>query len=166
MALSGVALGIGALVLLRGTGPSAPPATPPPRTAPTDIEAPAIIAPPDELPDSQPAPTSSDMAPAAPATAAAPARPLLTVLNNSRIPTLAERAAARYRAAGWPVAVVGSFGGRIVATTVYYAPGQRSQAQAVAAQFGVPRVLPRFAGLPGRGLTIVVTRDLASGGHG
>ena len=88
-----------------------------------------------------------------------PVRPALTVLNNSRIPDLAAGAAARYRSAGWPVRLVGSFRGRIVATTVYYAAGQREQARQVAAQFGVPRVLPRFAGLPGSGLTVVVTRD-------
>ena len=37
---------------------------------------------------------------------------------------------------------------------------QRQQAREVAAAFGIPRVLPRFAGLPGSGLTVVVTRDL------
>ena len=85
------------------------------------------------------------------------------MINNSRLPDLARTAAARYRAAGWPVAEVRSMGGRIAATTVYYPPGGQDAARSLADQFGIARVLPRFAGLPGQGLTVVVTRDLAGG---
>ncbi len=95
--------------------------------------------------------------------AVVPDRPALTVINNSRLPDLARTAAARYRAAGWPVAEVRSMGGRIAATTVYYPPGGQDAARSLADQFGIARVLPRFAGLPGQGLTVVVTRDLAGG---
>jgi hypothetical protein len=100
---------------------------------------------------------------AAPAPAAAPAGPPrlpLTVLNNSRSTGLADRAAATFRAGGWPVKVTGNFRGRIRATTVYYEPGQQASARAFARRFaGIERVLPRFDGLPGRGLTVVLTRD-------
>lgn len=154
LALGGVVLGICVLVLLRGVDvpvvstadPVAPvsrPVPPPPGPAGTGVPG-AVL--------------QGALGTPAPPVAV---RPTLTVLNNSRIPRLAEQAAVRYRAAGWPVGVVGSFRGRIVATTVYYAPGGREQAREVAARFGVPRVLPRFAGLPGFGLTVVVTRDLA-----
>jgi len=92
-----------------------------------------------------------------------PAALSLTVLNNSRYGGLAARAASRFRSGGYPVGAVGNFTGRIRATTVYYAPGsarQAAAARALARRFpGVHRVLPRFAGLPGSGLTVVVTRD-------
>lgn len=153
-----MALGIGALVLVRGADPAGVQAAADrSRTAlsraAADTAPPALRPPPEEL-------TPVPPPPPAPTPPAAPVQPALTVLNNSRIPTLAQTAAGRYRAGGWPVATIGSFRGRIVATTVYYLPGQRQQAREVAAAFGIPRVLPRFAGLPGSGLTVVVTRDL------
>lgn len=101
-------------------------------------------------------------APAPPAVPAGPPRLPLTVLNNSRTTGLADRAAATFRAGGWPVSVTGNFRGRIRATTVYYEPGQEASARALARRFaGIERVLPRFDGLPGRGLTVVLTRDYA-----
>lgn len=84
------------------------------------------------------------------------------VLNNSRIDGLAARAAAEFEDGGWPVRDTGSLRGRIRATTVYYEPGQQDVARAFAERFPqVVRVLPRLTGLPGQGLTVVVTRDIA-----
>jgi hypothetical protein len=84
----------------------------------------------------------------------------LTVLNNSRRHKLAERAAARFRAAGWPIKETGNFTGRISAPTVYYEPGQLGAAERLQRMFpGLTRVLPRFEGLPGAGLTVVLTRS-------
>src|SRR5205823_4803519 len=89
----------------------------------------------------------------------------LTVLNNSVRPGLAETAAARFTAAGWKVALVGNFAGRIPTTTVYYTPGNATQlrsAEALAAEFpGIHRVMPRYAGLPPTppGLVVVLTDD-------
>ena len=51
--------------------------------------------------------------------------------------------------------------GVISQTTIYYASGQQGSAERFAKQFGIPRVLPRFRGLPGSGLTVVLTRDYA-----
>ncbi|GAC1328182.1 MAG: hypothetical protein NVSMB13_15120 [Mycobacteriales bacterium] len=82
------------------------------------------------------------------------------MLNNSRRPGLADRAASQFAAGGWTIADVGNFTGRIPVTTVYFEPGQEGAARALAAQFpAIARVLPRFAGLPGSGLTVVVTRE-------
>jgi hypothetical protein len=84
----------------------------------------------------------------------------VTVLNNSRRYHLAARAAAQLSGGGWPIAAVGNFTGRIPVSTVYYVPGQEQVAQALARQFpAVARVHPRFRGLPGSGLTLVVTRE-------
>ena len=88
-----------------------------------------------------------------------PRRPV-TVLNNSRITGLAARGAERFAAAGWPVAAVGNFRGRIPVTTVYYDPGLETAAREFAGAFdGVVRVRPRFDGLPARGVVVVLTRE-------
>ncbi len=89
-------------------------------------------------------------------------RPAVTVLNNSRITGLAARGAERITAAGWPVAKVGNFRGRIAVTTVYYDPGLEAPARALAADVeGLVRVHPRFEGLPARGVVVVLTREFA-----
>ncbi len=102
------------------------------------------------------APPASAPASAGQATAA---RLPLTVLNNSTVSGLATTAADRFRKGGWPIRTVGNVRGRFAATTVYYAPGQEASARALARQFpAITRVHPRFEGLPGTGLTVVVTR--------
>jgi hypothetical protein len=84
----------------------------------------------------------------------------LTVLNNSRRTGLAHEVAAEVGRRGWPIAQVGNFTGRIPVSTVYYPPGEEPLARLLARQFpAVQRVLPRFTGLPGHGLTLVVTRE-------
>lgn len=84
----------------------------------------------------------------------------LTVLNNSRRTGLAHRAAAQVARRGWPIALIGNFTGRIPVSTVYYVAGEEPQARLLAREFpAVQRVLPRFRGLPGHGLTLVVTRE-------
>lgn len=88
------------------------------------------------------------------------AKPAVTVLNDSRRTGLAAHVAAELRARGWPIRDTGNFRGRVAMTTAYYAAGQRSAAQELAREFPqVKRIAPRFAGLPGVGLTLVVTRD-------
>ena len=89
----------------------------------------------------------------------------MTVLNNSTIRGLADRAAAGVQARGWQVAQVGNFAGRLEVTTVYYAPGdaaEQAAAQELAREFPqVTKVLPRYAGLPPTpaGIVLVVTKD-------
>ncbi|MGB8652874.1 MAG: LytR C-terminal domain-containing protein, partial [Mycobacteriales bacterium] len=163
IAVAGVALGIGAFLLL---GHDEPTSTPTVAAAPTVSTAPRVTptqapstAPASARPSASPPPRPVVVAPA-PAPAAVPVLPV-TVLNNSRITGLADRAAARFRAGGWPTPVVGNFRGRVERTTVYYAPGQQASAARFARQFGIGRVAPRFAGLPGSGLTVVLTRDYA-----
>lgn len=102
------------------------------------------------------APASEPPATQQPAVAPIP----LTVLNNSRRSGLAHRAAAQVADRGWPIRLIGNFTGRIPVSTVYYAPGQQAQGRLLAREFpAVQRVLPRFDGLPGHGLTLVVTRE-------
>jgi len=123
-------------------------------TAPVDpppvVEAPAPAAP--------VAPPVAEPAPVAPSVVVP-----VTVLNNSRITGLADRGAAQFAAAGWPVAQTGNYRGRIRATTVYFPAGLEASAREFASRFpGVERVLPRPENLPGSGLTVVLTRDFSS----
>ena len=137
---------------------------------------PAVQSPGPSLPTSQPAVTTPSATPTPsptpkphrtaavaeppPTTEPVVAKAPVTVLNNSRRTGLAHRAAAQVAGGGWPIKQIGNFTGRIRISTVYYAPGQAAVAEKFAHQFSaVQRVLPRFEGLPGTGLTLVVTRE-------
>jgi hypothetical protein len=174
VSVSGVLLGIGTLLWLSddpsqrpGPAVQAPPpaaadafATQPENeTAPVD---PVEVAPPPVAAPAAPPPAAAaPAAPAAPAARPAVAEIPVTVLNNSRREGLADLAAARFRAGGWPVAATGNFRGKIPVTTVYYEPGQEAVARAFADRFDGVRVRPRYARLPVRGLVVVVTREFA-----
>lgn len=130
--------------------PAAPAATDP---SPDDLSQPT-------LPGDHPGSSAVAASTPAPVPAPAAARVPLTVLNASRTRGLADRAAGAFRAGGWSVVVVANYTGPVSTTTVYFAPGQEPVARRLAAQFiRITRVLPRFAGLPGSGLTVVVTRE-------
>jgi hypothetical protein len=125
--------------------------TPAPAASPTATPAPT------QPPPTAPAPPVSEPpATTQPVVAKAP----VTVLNNSRRNGLGHEVAAELQAKGWPIAKIGNYRGRIAVTTVYYAAGQQAQARELAREFPqIQRIEPRFAGLPGSGLTLVVTRD-------
>ena len=164
LAVAGVGLGIGALLLYSNDGAKQNGAVIEPRpTASAPATAAATSAPTlTGAPTGRPtaSPTAVVVAPPVTPTTAAALMAPVEVLNNSRIKGLADRGAGRFRAGGWTVSGTGNYsGGTISQTTAYYAPGQLATAQRFAKQFGIPRVLPRFAGLPGSGLTVVLTRD-------
>lgn len=164
VSVAGVLLGIGTLLWISddptaGPGPvvdTPPAATDSFATVPEAEEAP-VDPPAVEVPS-----PAAPVAPAAPPAAEAPALIPVTVLNNSRYTGLADRAAAEFRAGGWPVRETGNFRGRIPSTTIYYEAGQEAMAREFARRFdAVVRVRPRFDTLPARGLVVVVTRDYA-----
>jgi hypothetical protein len=157
VAVAGVLLGIGALLW----------ATDAPKGSPTLQQTQAQSSQISPTPEPSPSPEAVAATPApllthavvAPSPAAAP-KLALTVLNNSNVNKLAARAAVKFHAAGWPIKDTGVFRGRIPVTTVYYAPGQQASAVLLQKQFpAIARVRPRFAALPGSGLTVVLTRD-------
>ncbi|MDT7546697.1 MAG: hypothetical protein QOE99_2807 [Actinomycetota bacterium] len=160
VAVAGVLLGIGAL-LWATDAPKGSPALQQPQ-AQTARASTTLSPMPTTSPEAvmvTPAPLLSTSPAVAAQGAPAPKLPL-TVLNNSTRAKLADRVAARYRAAGWPVKLTGNFTGRITVTTAYYARGQLASAQALQKAFpAIERVRPRFAGLPGSGLTVVLTRS-------
>ena len=132
-------------------------------SAEPELTAPPVSLSPTPTPTHSPKPHRTP--PAAEPSATATAEPAVakipvTVLNNSRRTGLAHRAAAQVSEGGWPIRQIGNFTGRIRVSTAYYAPGQSAEAHKLARQFpAIQRVLPRFEGLPGSGLTLVVTRE-------
>jgi hypothetical protein len=157
-AVAAVVLVIVLLLVLNGpahtSGPG--PALQPPSSVPTSSSPSVAPTPP---PSPRPSRTAPVEPPPATATAAVAKVPV-TVLNNSRRSGLASRAAGQLQHGGWPIAQVGNFRGRLPVSTLYYATGQADTAKALARQFAaVQRVRPRFSGLPGSGLTLVVTRE-------
>lgn len=176
--LVGVALLIFGVVALGGAGspdtgaapaPASPsasagssaPATPSPTPSAVPTEGSGVastVAPP-------PPPVTTTAAPAPTPTRTTAARAPLTVLNNSVIRGLADRAASTVQSRGWQVAQVGNFAGQLPATTVYYSPGnagEEAAARELAREFPqVSQVLPRYAGLPPTpaGIVLVVTKD-------
>jgi type IV secretory pathway VirB10-like protein len=176
LALAGVALLVVGLLALRG-GEESPPgaapaptttASPPPATTAQPTPTATPTTPPATTPPATTPPATTPRPTAATTTVAPPppvARAPLTVLNNSTVAGLADRAAAAAERRGWEVAQVGNFAGRLPATTAYYTPGNAAEERAarqLAAEFPqVARVLPRYAGLPPTpaGVVLVVTRD-------
>jgi len=143
--------------------PTSPPvASVAPTLRPSSVPSAAVGA---STPPASAGPVAPAAVPPAPAsgsstvdTAPAPARAPLLVLNNSTVTGLAARSARQFAAAGWPIAGVGNLQGDTPETTVYYPPGLAAAARELAAEFpGIRRVLPRPAGLPGSGLTVVLT---------
>ena len=161
VAVAGVLLGIGAL-LWATDAPNGSPALQQQTQAQSASLSPSAAPSPLPSPSPEPVATTAVLpSPPAPSpTVAAAPKLALTVLNNSNVNGLAHRAAAKYRAQGWPIKLEGSFRGRIPVTTVYYAPGQQASAALLQKEFpAIARVRPRFQGLPGSGLTVVLTRD-------
>lgn len=142
------------------------------KIVPADKDSPAVVHSPaahGPVPSRTTPPARTSAPPsAAPASSVAPSptstalvRPVLTVLNNSKVNGLAAKAAADFARGGWRIAGTGNLRGRLAQTTVYYGPGQRDAAEALRLQFpAIGDVEPRAASLPGGGgLTVVVTRD-------
>jgi hypothetical protein len=77
---------------------------------------------------------------------------------------LAARAAAQFRSGGWPAQSKGNYRAtRLSATTVYYTAGSAREqlaAESLHRQFPhVERVQARTAGIPGKGLAVILTAD-------
>jgi hypothetical protein len=178
VALAGVALLVFGVIALGGGSPTPSGAAPAPASPSPSSVAPSSAAPtatsaePTAEPTVTVAPTTAPRTTVAPApppsatpTRTSAARAPITVLNNSVIHGLADRAATEVQSRGWQVQQVGNFAGRLAVTTVYYTPGdagQESAARELAREFSqVAAVLPRYEGLPPTppGLVLVVTKD-------
>lgn len=173
LAVAAVGALVVAVLVMRGTSPSATVATTAPSSprasaAPTS-GSPSAVATPTSSSSASPADSGSasaspgDSASAtasgeATATDGVKSSTLVVVLNQTRISGLAGQVAQTLRSAGWTVSGTGNFSGSVPATTVYYPDGMQAAAEALAADVpGPDRVRPRFGNLSKDKLTVIVT---------
>jgi hypothetical protein len=145
-----------AFLLVNGDSPEPParPAATATTTAPA-TRTPTTAAPTTEVPTTEPttAATPSPKPTAVPALRNIP----VGIFNNTRTAGLADRVAAKARAAGWSVAGVGNWRGSIPETTVYYPPGFAKQAQTLARDLDFSRVRPLVAPMRSDRLTVILS---------
>jgi len=171
-----VAVVIGLLVLF-GTGgtdgrSAGPPSTPPPlvpspSTVPASSSAPTTPPSTTAIPTPKPTTTSSSTRETAPTarpttrpTATGP-RPSVEIYNNTTQRGLADRVSSRATQAGWKVAGIDNWRGKIAGSTVYYPPGMRDHATALAADLGIGRVKAALDNMKTDRLTVILTSDYA-----
>jgi len=144
-----------------GLGPSASSSTPP---SPSHRPSPAASTPASPKPaPSTPGSTTAPPAPAGDAAHPAAVAPVV-VLNNSRITGLADVAARRVQAAGFPVERTGNYQSiyNVPVSTVFYEDSHEDAAKALqAAVPGIEKIVPQSQTrivVPGD-LILVITRD-------
>ena len=177
VAVAAVAAILAGLLVLFGTGGTdGKTADQPPSPKPTVL--PATTA--DDTPTAQPStPTPSSATPtptqsttpvaaqtSAPTivpTAAKPTangpRPRIEIYNNTTRRGLADQVAARARAAGWTVAGIDNWRGKVVTTTVYYPPGMKDHAADLAADLGIASIKAALSNMKTDRLTVILTTD-------
>ncbi|OUZ07798.1 hypothetical protein BHE97_15570 [Aeromicrobium sp. PE09-221] len=79
------------------------------------------------------------------------------VLNATNITGLAARTTGQVSGAGWTVAGSGNARGSYPADTIYYPAGGYDQAQLLAADLGVGRLMPNLPDMPSDRLTVVLS---------
>lgn len=82
------------------------------------------------------------------------------VYNNSGISGLARRTSDAVSGLGWQVVGSDNWVGTIPSTTVYYPERLEPEAQLLAADLGVERLMPAVDPMRGDRLTIILTADL------
>ncbi|MCW2839472.1 MAG: hypothetical protein JWR55_955 [Aeromicrobium sp.] len=81
----------------------------------------------------------------------------VSVLNNTGVTGAARVFSGRVAAAGWRLGGVGNWSGSIPANTVYYPAGLQEQAQLLADDVGIARVVPSVAPMRMDRLTIILS---------
>jgi hypothetical protein len=179
-----VAVVIGLLVLFGTGGPggannASSSGTPPATSAPPSSEPPSTTPPATSVPVSTPPATATQ--PGTTVTAPQPTktvtrtaeppqatkgpalgpRPSIEIYNNTRERGLAERTATRAESAGWRVAGVDNWIGKIVTTTVYYPLGMSGHATQLASDLGIGRTKAALSNMKTDRLTVILTTDYA-----
>jgi hypothetical protein len=138
-------------VLPSSTPPSTstPVSTPPTRPPATTVTAP------------QPTRTVTRTAVPPPATTkpALGPRPSVEIYNNTSERGLAERTSRRAESAGWTVAGIDNWIGRVATTSVYYPLGMHGHATRLASDLGIGRVKPALSNMKTDRLTVILTTD-------
>jgi hypothetical protein len=142
---------------------SAPPSSEPPPTSVPVSTPPATVTQPGTT-VTAPQPTKTVTKTAQPQATKGPAlgpRPSIEIYNNTRERGLAERTATRAESAGWRVAGVDNWIGKIVTTTVYYPLGMSGHATQLASDLGIGHTKPALSNMKTDRLTVILTTDYA-----
>lgn len=138
------AAGLGWLLIDTDDG-SKDTATPPSATATTPTPTPT------ETTEPTPTPTPTETEPTV-------ARDTpVSVLNNTGTPGAAGEFRTKVEAAGWTVGGIGNWQGSIGQNTVYYPEGLQDQAEQLAEDVGIDRVMPSVAPMRTDRLTIILS---------
>lgn len=151
------------------TAPSSVPASTVTNTVTSTPSAPASTAKPTTAPPSKPstAPTSEHTTeptqepteePTHRPTAQGP-RPSVEIYNNTTQRGLADRISNRAESAGWKVAGIDNWVGKVASSTVYYPAGLRDHATELASDLGVGRVKTALGNMKKDRLTVILTSD-------
>ena len=116
----------------------------------TDAPAPTSATPTDPDPTPDPEPTASKEPEVT-------RESTVSVLNNTGIVNLAKAFSGQVAGAGWTVSGTGNWRGQIVSNTVYYPDGLQPQAELLAKDVGIERVLPSIEPMRMDRLTIILS---------
>ncbi|WP_338037670.1 LytR C-terminal domain-containing protein [Nocardioides zeae] len=112
------------------------------------------------------APATEEPAPTAPPTTEEPevdkSQTVVEVYNNSGISGLASRTGETASAAGWQVVGSDNWVGTIPSSTVYYPERLEAQAQLLADDLGIARLMPAVDPMRGDRLTVILTSDYSA----
>lgn len=135
-------------------GDDAPPVaetTKGPSSAPTKKPATKATTKPTVKPKPKPKPKPT------PTSTPAPTRSVtVSVYNQVGIGGLARRVAGQLQALGWPIGAVSDWRGGVPQDTVYFPAGRQGEAQLLARDLGISRVMPAVAGMSNQNLTVVL----------
>lgn len=81
----------------------------------------------------------------------------VSVFNNTSVGNLARTYSAKVSGAGWTVSGVGNWRGQIESNTVYYPSTLQDQAELLASDVGISRVLPSVAPMRMDRLTMILS---------
>jgi cytoskeletal protein RodZ len=135
--------------------PSATSAAPDPSAAPTPSDPAESEATPEQTTPEEPDEPEPEQTSEAPSEVGRDAA--VSVLNNSGVSGAARAFSAKVTGAGWTVEGVGNWRGSIPTNTVYYPAGLQEQAQLLAKDVDVERILPSVSPMRMDRLTIILS---------
>lgn len=103
-------------------------------------------------PRPKPTPTPTTQATQVPVARTVP----VSVYNQVGIGGLARRVAGQVQALGWPLGTVDDWRGGVPQDTVYYPAGRRGEADLLARDLGIVRVMPAVAPMSASNLTVIL----------
>ena len=80
----------------------------------------------------------------------------VSVYNQIGIGGLARRVAGQLQSLGWPIGTVSDWRGGVPQDTVYFPAGRQGEAELLARDLGISRIMPAIANMSSQALTVVL----------